>query len=86
MREDTTYNAREFFHGRSKRLLRSVKWLYLVPTFAVPPLLLGVGWHSESTVALRLAFVVQYTGLIAERSFFFAQSNHPQNLYYLAIS
>jgi hypothetical protein len=29
---------------------------------------------------------VQYMGLIAERWFFFAQANHPQNLYYQTIS
>ena len=81
-----SYNTREFFHGRSKALLRSVKWLFLVLAFAVPLLLLTVGWRSGSTVALGLAFVVQYAGLLAERWFFFAQANHPQNLYYQAIS
>ena len=81
-----SYNTREFFHGRSRALLRSVKWAFLLLAFALPLLLLGVGWRSGSTVALCLAFVVQYTGLIAERWFFFAQSNHPQNLYYQAIS
>ena len=81
-----SYNTREFFHGRSKALLRSVKWLFLLLAFAVPLLLLGVGLRNGSAIALSLAFVVQYTGLIAERWFFFAQSNHPQNLYYQAIS
>jgi len=28
------------------------------------------------------AFVVQYAGLLMERWVFFAQANHPQNLYY----
>ena len=32
------------------------------------------------------AFGVQYVGLLAERWFFFAQSNHPQNLYYQTVS
>ncbi len=81
-----SYNTREFFHGRSQALLRGVKWLFLALAFAVPLLLLGVGVHVGSTVALCLAFVVQYAGLIAERWFFFAQANHPQNLYYQAIS
>jgi DMSO reductase anchor subunit len=35
---------------------------------------------------LVLAFVVQYLGLLAERWFFFAQANHPQNLYYQAVA
>ena len=34
---------------------------------------------------MLFAFVVQYLGLMAERWFFFAQANHPQNLYYQAI-
>ena len=81
-----SHNTREFFRGHSHALLRSVKWGFLVPAFALPlPLLLGVGWRSGSTLALCLAFVVQYTGLIAERWFFSAQSNHPQNLYFQAI-
>jgi DMSO reductase anchor subunit len=36
--------------------------------------------------ALVLAFAVQYSGLLAERWFFFAQANHPQNLYYQSIA
>jgi sulfite dehydrogenase (quinone) subunit SoeC len=35
---------------------------------------------------LAAAFLVQYAGLLAERWFFFAQANHPQNLYYQRIS
>ena len=35
---------------------------------------------------MALAFVVQYTGSWRERWYFFAQANHPQNLYYQAIS
>jgi DMSO reductase anchor subunit len=34
---------------------------------------------------LGLAFILQYIGLLAERWFFFAQANHPQNLYYQTI-
>ncbi len=40
----------------------------------------------DSWVLLAAAFAVQYTGLVAERWFFFAQANHPQNLYYQAVS
>ena len=81
-----SYNTREFFHRRSVALLRSVKWAFLALAFAVPIALLGLGLWQGSTALLGLAFVVQYTGLIAERWFFFAQANHPQNLYYQAIS
>ncbi len=81
-----SYNTREFFHGRSKAFLRSVKWVFLALAFALPLLLLGFSLNHVSAIVLCLAFVVQYAGLIAERWFFFAQSNHPQNLYYQAIS
>lgn len=81
-----SYNTREFFHGRSRAALRSVKWAFLVLAFAVPLVLLAAGLASHSAVALCAAFVVQYIGLIAERWFFFAQANHPQNIYYQTIS
>ena len=81
-----SYNTREFFHGRSKAFLRSVKWIFLALAFALPLLLLGISLSHPSALVLCFAFVVQYAGLIAERWFFFAQSNHPQNLYYQAIS
>ena len=81
-----SYNTREFFHGRSKAFLRSVKWVFLALAFALPLLLLGLSLSHVSAIVLCLAFVVQYAGLIAERWFFFAQSRHPQNLYYQAIS
>lgn len=81
-----SYNTREFFHGRSVAFLRSVKWVFLVLAFAVPLLLLAVALRTDSGLVLALAFVVQYAGLIAERWFFFAQANHPQNLYYQAIA
>jgi DMSO reductase anchor subunit len=35
---------------------------------------------------LIAAFAVQYAGLLLERWFFFAQANHPQNLYYQVVS
>jgi DMSO reductase anchor subunit len=33
-----------------------------------------------------VAFVAQYVGLLAERWYFFAEANHPQNLYYQGVS
>jgi DMSO reductase anchor subunit len=40
---------------------------------------------ADSGLLLLLAFAVQYVGLLFERWFFFAQANHPQNLYYQTI-
>ncbi len=81
-----SFNTREFFHGRSVTLLRFVKWGFLLGVFPLPLLCLAVGVTASSTATIALAFVVQYLGLLAERWFFFAQANHPQNLYYQTIS
>ena len=81
-----SFNTREFFHGRSPGALRGVKWFFLLATFALPLALLAAGLTSPSAPLLALAFGVQYLGLLAERWFFFAQANHPQNLYYQTIS
>lgn len=81
-----SFNTREFFHGKSRATLRAVKWVFLLAVFALPVVLLAAGLWSNSPGALPLALAVQYLGLLAERWFFFAQANHPQNLYYQAIA
>ena len=81
-----SFNTREFFHGAPMWWFRSVKWIFLVLVFPVPLILLSLGLSHASTGYLCSAFVVQYIGLIAERWFFFAQANHPQNIYYQKIS
>jgi DMSO reductase anchor subunit len=81
-----SFNTREFFHGKSRATLRAVKWVFLLAVFALPAVLLAAGLWSHSAGALPLALAVQYLGLLAERWFFFAQANHPQNLYYQAIA
>ncbi|MDD5298460.1 MAG: dimethyl sulfoxide reductase anchor subunit [Rhodocyclaceae bacterium] len=81
-----SFNTREYFHGKTAGFLRSIKWFFLVMAFVVPLVLLSVGMAASAAGVLSLAFLVQYTGLLAERWFFFAQANHPQNLYYRAVS
>jgi len=80
-----SFNTREYFHGMSKRFMKSIRWLFIVLVFALPLLLLAVGLNQASLAVFFSAFVVQYLGLLAERWFFFAQANHPQNLYYQTI-
>ena len=80
-----SYNTREYFHGRSIAFLKSVKWIFLVLVFPVPVALLWVGLANGAVFPLVLAFAVQYLGLLFERWFFFAQANHPQNLYYQVV-
>jgi DMSO reductase anchor subunit len=81
-----SFNTREFFHGRTTTALRSVKWLFLLGAFVLPAGLLAMGLAGAPRIAFVTAFVVQYAGLLAERWYFFAQANHPQNLYYQAVA
>ena len=81
-----SFNTREFFHGRSLAFLRSIRWLFLIAVFVIPLALLLGGFSGAATELLLAAFVVQYVGLLAERWFFFAQANHPQNLYYQSVA
>jgi DMSO reductase anchor subunit len=80
-----SFNTREFFHGATPGRFRFMKWAFLVLAFALPLLLLFAGLAAHSAGLLSAAFGVQYVGLLAERWFFFAQANHPQNLYYQTV-
>ena len=81
-----SFNTREFFHGRSPMALRSIKWIFLATAFAIPLALQAAVWLGASPFVLPVAFAIQYGGLLAERWYFFAEANHPQNLYYQAIA
>ena len=80
-----SFNTREYFHGASNRKYKNIKWLFLLLVFPVPLVLLAGGLVTASSALLLLAFLVQYAGLVLERWFFFAQANHPQNLYYQTV-
>jgi DMSO reductase anchor subunit len=80
------FNTREFFHGRTRLVLRSIKWFFLLAAFAAPLAMLAGSLAAPATVGLAAACAIQYLGLLAERWYFFAQANHPQNLYYQAAS
>jgi DMSO reductase anchor subunit len=79
-----SFNTREFFHGRTREMVRAVRWTFLALIFPAPALILG--FSSDNVYLLAVAFALQYAGLLAERWYFFAEANHPQNLYYQAIS
>jgi len=81
-----SFNTREFFHGRTAAVLRSVKWGFLLAAFALPMFLLVAGTWWQIGMLMLAAFPVQYAGLLAERWYFFAQARHPQNLYYQSMS
>jgi sulfite dehydrogenase (quinone) subunit SoeC len=80
------FNTREFFHGAKQVTLKNVRTGFQVLTFMLPALLLLWGVASESVLPWVLAAIVQAPGLLAERWFFFAQAQHPQNLYYQVVS
>lgn len=77
-----SFNTREFFHGRSPATLRGLRWVCLGCAFVLPVLLSAVGLSAASVAVLAAAALIQYVGLLAERWLFFAEANHPQNLYY----
>jgi DMSO reductase anchor subunit len=79
-----SFNTREFFHGRPDRVVRAVRWAFLVLAFPVPAWLLG--WGGGSLQAYGAAFALQFAGLLAERWIFFAEARHPQNLYYQSMA
>lgn len=79
-----SYNTREYFHGKTAAFLKSIKWIFLVLVFPLPLLLLWAGIDGSKGLLL-MAFVIQYVGLLFERWFFFAQANHPQNIYYQTV-
>ena len=80
-----SFNTREFFHGMSQLAMRYMKWIFLVLVFPVPVALLLIGMEHQRIDILIAAFVIQYIGLLIERWFFFAQANHPQNIYYQSV-
>lgn len=82
----SSFNTREFFHGKSPAFLRGIKWFFLLAAFVVPALLLAAVLGGAAFELLIPTFLIQYVGLLAERWFFFAQANHPQNLYYQSIA
>lgn len=73
-----SFNTREFFHGKSPAFVRGVIATMTLGAFVLPLLLV--------LTAPLLAFIIQYIGLLAERWYFFAEAQHPQNLYYQGVS
>lgn len=80
-----TFNTREFFHGKTAVFLKSTQWIFLIMVFPLPILFISIGLNEPNAGVFIAAFVLQYVGLLVERWFFFAQANHPQNMYYQTI-
>lgn len=81
-----SFNTREFFHGAAPLFFRAAKPAFLVLTFAAPVALLLAVSLFASHAAWVAAAAIQFAGLLLERWYFFAQAQHPQNIYYQAVS
>jgi len=79
-------NTRDFFHGKTALFLRSIKTIFIIMVFAIPLAMLLMALIKPSVMVLAIATASMYLGLLAERWYFFAEGNHPQNIYYQAIA
>lgn len=82
----SSFNTREFFHGRSQSFLVFLRHVTVYGAFVAPLVALALfvagTLQPESAWLLILITVLQHVGLLAERWLFFAEARHPQNLYY----
>ena len=81
-----TFNTREFFHGKTAQVMLGIKWTMMALGFAVPLALLVAGWGMAQVLLLAAALLAILLGQLAERWYFFAEANHPQNHYYQSIA
>ena len=85
-----SFNTREYFHGKTATFVTAIKYIFLILAFLVPLMLLalslGMSPSNTAFIVTAAAVITQYLGLLAERWYFFADANHPQNLYYQQIS
>ncbi len=81
-----SFNNREFFHHKSAFFVNSTRRLFLLLVFVVPVALIITAYFLASELLPMAAFAIQYLGLIAERWYFFAEAQHPQNMYYQQIA
>ena len=81
-----SFNTREFFHGKSALVVGNVRWIAVLLAFAVPLALLVATHYQQGAGLIAGAALSQVLGLLAERWLFFAQANHPQNIYYQAVA
>jgi DMSO reductase anchor subunit len=81
-----SFNTREFFHHQTDRMIANLRKIILLCAYILPMVLLAIAVTSPSIFLIALALLIQYLGQLAERWMFFAEANHPQNLYYQRVS
>ena len=81
-----SFNTREFFHRQSNFFVANVRKIAFFGAYLIPVTLLVIAASQASLNFIIVAFLVHLLGLMAERWLFFAESSHPQNLYYQRIA
>lgn len=81
-----SFNTREFFHHQTDLTLRNLRRIIFFLTYLVPILMLVYAVNTNSYGLIPITLLIHYAGLLCERWMFFAEANHPQNLYYQRIS
>lgn len=81
-----SFNTREFFHHQTDRVISNIRKIILLMAYIGPMILLAFSMNSPNIAQIAIALLMHYIGLLAERWMFFAEANHPQNLYYQRVS
>jgi DMSO reductase anchor subunit len=81
-----SFNTREFFHHQTDRVIANLRKIILLCAYVIPMILMAYTINIPNIWTITLALLINYLGLLAERWMFFAEANHPQNLYYQRIS
>jgi DMSO reductase anchor subunit len=81
-----SFNTREFFHHQTDRVISNIRKIILLMAYIGPMILLAISINSSSISLIAIALLIHYIGQLAERWMFFAEANHPQNLYYQRVS
>jgi DMSO reductase anchor subunit len=81
-----SFNTREFFHHQTDRVISNIRKIVLLMAYIGPMILLAFSMSSPNIAQIAIALLMHYVGLLAERWMFFAEANHPQNLYYQRVS
>jgi len=80
-----SFNTRAFIHRYGAAVVRLARRGFIVCAFLLPLALLAIAGDNDLLLCIA-AFVLQYSGLLAERWYFFIEAEHPQNVYYQMIS
>ena len=81
-----SFNTREFFHQQSNLVISNLRKIIFFNAYFIPMIALAYAISAQSYGWIIAAFMIHCSGLIAERWMFFAEANHPQNLYYQRVS